>query len=97
MVWVRERTTPTADFYIPFFGVMRLAWWDFSMDPTKEHRILCKSSKKKDWDPSNDYTSFRGKTHEPCKVHFYKKLLSKKHITSNFIRYIINNFNQNII
>jgi hypothetical protein len=39
------------------------------MDPTNEQRqILCESREKCDGDPANDYTSLRGRKHEPYSV-----------------------------
>jgi hypothetical protein len=53
------------NFYVLLFGVAYLVWWDFAMDPTKkQHQILCRSWKKWDGDPGNDWTSVRGRQHE---------------------------------
>jgi hypothetical protein len=45
---------------------MYLVRRDFVMDPTNEqHQILCKSQKTCKGDPGNDWTSVRGRKHEP--------------------------------
>jgi hypothetical protein len=50
-------------FYVLLFEVVYLARSDFVKDPTKEqHQILCKSKTK--CDPSNDWTSVRGRKQE---------------------------------
>jgi hypothetical protein len=41
--------------YVFLFGVVRLAWSDSVMNPTKEQRqMLCKSREKRDGDPGSD-------------------------------------------
>jgi hypothetical protein len=45
---------------------MYLALFNFAMVLTKEQRqILCRSRKKPNGDPGNDWTSIRGRRHEP--------------------------------